>query len=396
MSSTPLFPLFYRTTDLYMPGKMVFGLNSLERLSKEVRFLGGNSKVLVMTDKPVLSTGSPEKASEILKKDGFEVKIYDNLEPEPRIEVVEDAANFAKDFDPDVIVGIGGGSVMDSAKLVAASFTHTGKLREYVGPNLLKRRGKPIICIPTTAGTGSEVTQYAVFTIEGKKKTCASPYIIPDVALVDPLLTLSLPSKVTAGCGLDALSHAIESLISTEATPITDELAYLAIRLIFNYLKRAYYKPNDVEARYYMSMAATIAGIPLCNARMVVGHSISQTIGPMYKISHGISCAITLPYIMKFYVPVVSEKLAQVAIESGEDVTNMQLKEAALMSAIAVKRLLEELNIPHALKSYGVPKEILPKLAEDSITNFPRPNSPIELNKENVLRILEWMYEGEV
>jgi alcohol dehydrogenase len=396
MSLTPLFPIFYRTAELYMPGKMVFGLNSLERLPKEVRFLGGTSRALILTDKPVRSTGTPEKALELLKKEGFETKVYDDLEPEPRIEIVEKAASFAKSFDPEVVIGIGGGSVMDSTKLVAASFTNPGSLKDYVGPNLLKRRGRPTICIPTTAGTGSEVTQYAVFTIDGKKKTCASPYIIPDIALIDPMLTLTLPPPVTAGCGLDALSHAIESLISTEATPITDELAYLATRLIFNYLKRAYYKPNDVEARYYMSMAATIAGIPLCNARMVVGHSISQTIGPMYKISHGISCAITLPYIMKFYAPVVSEKLAQIAVVIGEDVSQLSLKEAALISAVSVKRLLEEVGIPSTLKSYGIPKEMLPKLAEDSITNFPRPNSPIELNKENVLKILEWMYEGEI
>ncbi|MGB9728211.1 MAG: iron-containing alcohol dehydrogenase, partial [Nitrososphaeria archaeon] len=375
---------------------MVFGLNSLERLPKEVRFLGGNSRALILTDKPVRSTGAPERALELLRKEGFEVTVYDDLEPEPRIELVEKAASFAKGFDPEVVVGIGGGSVMDSTKLVAASFTNPGNLKDYVGSNLLKRRGKPTICIPTTAGTGSEVTQYAVFTIDGKKKTCASPYIIPDVALVDPMLTLSLPPPVTAGCGLDALSHAIESLISTEATPITDELAYLATRLIFNYLKRAYYKPNDVEARYYMSMAATIAGIPLCNARMVVGHSISQTIGPMYKISHGISCAITLPYIMKFYAPVVSEKLAQIAVVIGEDVSQVSLKDAALISAVSVKKLLEEVGISPSLKSYGIPKEMLPKLAEDSIINFPRPNSPIELNKENVLKILEWMYEGEI
>lgn len=396
MSFTPLFPIFYRTAELYMPTKMVFGINSIERVAREARFLGGNSRVLILTDKPVRAAGAPEKALEILRKDGFEAAVYDNLEPEPRIELVEEAASFAKEFDPEVIVGIGGGSVMDSTKLVAASFTHSGRLREYVGPNLLKMRGKPTICVPTTAGTGSEVTQYAVFTIDGKKKTCASPYIIPDVALVDPMLTLTLPPHVTAGCGLDALSHAIESLISTEATPITDELAYLATRLIFSYLRRAYSKPNDVEARYYMSMAATVAGIPLCNARMVVGHSISQTIGPMYRIPHGVSCAITLPYIMKFYAPVVSEKLAQVAVEAGEDVAHMPLKDAALASAIAVKRLLEEVDIAPSLKSYDVPREMLPKLAEDSITNFPRSNSPIELNKENVLKILEWMYEGEV
>jgi len=379
-----------------MPRKIVIALNSLESIGKETKFLGGTSKILVITDKSVRSAGAPDKAISILKVEGFEPSLLDNAEPEPRIEVLEEMSSFARKGGFEIVVGIGGGSVMDTAKLLAVSITNPGNLRDYIGLNLVKKRGVPTICVPTTAGTGSEVSQFAVFTFDNKKKTCSSPNIIPDIALVDPMLTISMPPNITAGSGMDALAHAVESVISTEATPLTDAFAFLAIRLVFKYLRRAFFKPNDIEARYYMSLAATVAGIPLCNAKMVIGHSISQTFGPAYKVPHGISNAMTLPYIMKFYVPAVSEKLARIAIESSEEVTCLSTMDAALMATKAVKKLAKDINIRNSLEDIGITQDSLSKIAEDTLVNFPRPNSPIDMNKDNVLKILQWMYAGEI
>ncbi|MGQ9781119.1 MAG: iron-containing alcohol dehydrogenase [Nitrososphaeria archaeon] len=394
MSLPPMYPPLYKTTEIHLPRKIVIGLNYIEKLAREVVYVGGGAKVLILTDRAVRAAGAPDKAASLLKNEGLECSVYDDIESEPRIEMVEEASSFAKAGRFDVVVGVGGGSVMDAAKLASASVSNPGNLREYIGLNLLRRRGLPLICIPTTSGTGSEVTQYAVVNVDGRKKTCVSPFIIPDVALVDPTVTLSMPQNVTAGSGMDALAHAIESLISTEATPVTDSLAYVAIRLIFRYLRRACYKPNDIDARYNMSFAATVAGISLCNAKMVVGHSISQTFGPEFNVPHGISNAITLPYVIKFYTPASSEKLAQVAIEADQSVEGLSSREASLAAARAVKNLAADIGIPGSLRSVGVTEEVLPKIAEEVLANFPRPNSPIELNKNNVLEILKWMYFG--
>ncbi len=396
LSLPPIYPPLYKTTEMYLPRKIVIGLNCIEKLAREVGFVGGGSRVLILTDRFVRAAGAPDKAADLLRNEGLECSVYDEIESEPRIEVVEEVSSFAKAGRFDVVVGIGGGSVMDTAKLAAASVVNPGSLREYIGPNLLKKRGLPVICAPTTSGTGSEVTQYAVVNVDGKKKTCTSPLIIPDVALVDPTLAVSLPQNVTAGSGMDALAHAVESLISTEATLVTDAMAYIAIRLIFRYLRRAYYKPNDMDARYNMSLAATIAGIPLCNAKMVVGHSISQTFGPQFNVPHGVSNALTLPFIIKFYAPASSEKLARVAIEADQNVESLSSREAAVAAAKAVRNLAADVGIPGSLADVGVPEDVLPKMAEEVIANFPRPNSPIELNKNNVLEILRWMYLGEI
>ena len=396
MSLPPLYPLLFKTTEMHMPRKIVIALNSLERIGKEAKYLGGNSKILVVTDKSVRSAGAPDKAIDILKADGFEPYLLDSAEPEPRIEVLEAMSSFARKGGFEIVVGIGGGSVMDTAKLLAVSITNPGNLCDYIGPNLVKKRGIPTICVPTTAGTGSEVSQFAVFTFDNKKKTCGSPNIIPDMALVDPMLTISMPPSITAGSGMDALAHAVESLISIEATPLTDAFAFLAIKLVFKYLRRAYFRPNDVEARFNMSLAATVAGIPLCNAKMVIGHSISQTFGPAYRVPHGVSNAMTLPYIMKFYVLAAGEKLAQIAIESGSNSECLPTRDAAFIAAKAVKKLADDINIPASLENVGIAQESLPKMAEDILVNFPRPNSPINMNKDNVLKILQWMYKGEI
>ena len=379
-----------------MPRKIIIALNSLERIGKEAKFLGGSSKILVVTDKSVRSTGAPDKAITTLKAEGFEPSLLDITEQEPRIEVLEEMSSFARNGGFEIVVGIGGGSVMDTAKLLSVGITNPGNRRDYIGLNLVKKRGVPTICVPTTAGTGSEVTQFAVFTFNNKKKPCSSPNIIPDVALIDPMITISMPPSITAGTGMDALAHAVESVISTEATPLTDAFAFLAIGLVFKYLRRAYFRPNDVEARYNMSLAATVAGIPLCNAKMVIGHSISQTFGPLYKVPHGISNAMTLPYIMKFYIPAASEKLVRIAIESGEDVKCRSTMDAALMAAKAVKKLADDIDIQASLGNVGIAQESLPKMAEEILVNFPRPNSPIDMNKDKVLKILQWMYKGEM
>jgi alcohol dehydrogenase class IV len=390
-----MYPLL-KTTELNLPRRIILGLNSIEKLAKEVKLLGGDSKILILTDRWVRGAGAPDMAVAQLKNEGLTPLIFDDIEPEPKLETIEHVANFARNENFEIIIGIGGGSVMDTAKLVAVSITDSKSVGDLMGFNTVKRRGVPTICVPTTSGTGSEASQYALATIGGKKRFCTSPFILPDVALLDPMLTISMPKNLTAGSGMDALAHAVESVISLEATPTTDALAHTAIRLVFKYLRRAYYRAEDIEARYNMSLAATLAGICLCNGKMVVGHSISQTLGPYFRIPHGMINAMTLPYVMKFYAPISGEKLKEVLSETGEGTQNLSVEEAAILSAKAVKRLACDVGVPSSLSEVKVTSEDLPGMAEAALNDFPRPNSPIALDKDRILKILEWMYKGDL
>ncbi|MEM3403138.1 MAG: iron-containing alcohol dehydrogenase [Nitrososphaeria archaeon] len=396
MDKSIIDPLLFRTSEIKAPRRIVFGLNSLERLCDEANLLIDPTETLIITDDVISKMGIVDKAYKKLEDGGYKASVFNKVEPEPKLETIEAVIDFARSKGFELVIGIGGGSVMDTAKIVSASLTNLGDIRRYIGPYLIKRRGAPIICIPTTSGTGSEVTLYAIVTIGTTKKACVSPHIIPDTALVDPMLSMTMPPSLTAGSGMDALSHAVESLLSTESTPFTDALAYLAIKLIFKYLKRAYQDPKDIEARYYMAYASTIAGIPLCNAKVVVGHSISQTFAAIHKVPHGVSTGMTLPYIMKFYAPLSAAKLAQMSKEIGLNVDGLSDMEAATQAIEKTKELADEVGIPKSLKDVGVLKESLPSMARDSIRNWPRPNSPIELNENNVLEVFNWMWEEKL
>ncbi len=396
MSSRSVYQPIFRTSGFYAPRKVTFGLNALDRVGVEAKFAGGEEKALVVSDPSLRALGVVNRVEDRLKKEGFEVEVYDEVEPEPQIEVVEEVAESARRGGFDVVISVGGGSVMDVAKVASMSISNPGSVESYFGVNLVKGRGTPLVCLPTTAGTGSEVSMYAVITVGDEKKAITSPYIIPDVAVVDPMLTVTMPPSLTAGSGMDALSHAIESMISIEATPLTDAIALKAVKLIFNHLRTAYYEGADLGARCYMSLAANMAGFSLCNGKMVLGHSISQTFGPPYKVPHGISNGITLPYVMKFYVPAAADKLALIAKAVGEDVEGLSVRQAARKAIKAVKMLANDLSIPHSLKDVGVPKDRVPALAKICFNQWPRPNSPIKLTKEVVLKVFEEMWEGRL
>jgi len=396
LSLKPVYQPVSRVSGFYAPRKITFGLNALDRIGSEAKFAGGEDRALIVSDPSLRVMGALNNVGDGLKKEGFEVEVYDEVEPEPRIEVVEKVAELARRDRFDVVIGVGGGSVMDTAKVASMSASNPGSVESYFGVNLVKKRGAPLVCLPTTAGTGSEVTMYAVITVGDEKRVITSPYIIPDVAVVDPMLTLTMPPNLTAGSGMDALSHAIESMISIEATPLTDAIALEAVKLIFDHLRTAYHKGTDLEARCHMSLAANMAGFPLCNAKMVLGHSISQTFGPPYGVPHGVSNGITLPYVMKFYVPAAADKLALIAKATGEDVKDLSAGQAATKAVKAVKMLADDLAIPSSLKDVGVPKDRLPALAELCLNRWPRPNSPIKLTKENVLKVFEEVWGGRL
>ncbi len=380
-----------KTHTLYAPNKLLFGLGAARGLAAEVQILGGR-KVLVVTDPGVVKAGLLQPALDSLDGAGIPHVLFDQVEPEPPARAVDLGAERAKAEGCDLILGIGGGSSLDVAKGVALMAANPGRILEYCGMELIRQRGLPKILMPTTAGTGSEVTRVFVLTDEAEhtKKAVYSTFALSDVAIVDPLLTLSMPQRVTADTGIDALVHAVETYVSMNATPFSHVLAEKAISLIARYLPAAWSKGSNLEARYQMSLAATLAGLAFASGGLGAVHGLSYPLGTEYHMSHGRSNAILLPHIMRFNVPGNPERFAAIASLMGRDVEGLPLIEAAELAAVAVQELLETIRVPYRLREYGIPEDALPVLVAGGMKQARLfvPN-PRDLSEEDVRSIFQ-------
>jgi len=376
------------------PRRIVFGLNSIDNIADEVKALNGRN-ILVVTDPVIVKTDAFANVKGRLEAAEINFLLYDRVEPEPSLALAEEVAELARRRKVDAVLAVGGGSTMDLGKVAALSLTNPGRVESYVGMNLVKYRSAPLICAPTTSGSGSEVTQFAVLKVGEKKRSVISRNIVPEGVILDPALTVSMPPKITANSGVDALSHAVEAVLSMDASPLTDALAFQAVNLIARNIRIAYREGSNIEARSAMHLAATLAGIAFTNARLVVGHSIAHTFAPIYGIPHGESCAMALPYAMEFYLSTTSERLALIAIAMDESAIGLEADAAAKEAVRIVRKLVEDMNIPLSLKEVGVPEEKLSILAELCVKDWPRPNSPRPLTKESVLEVFERMWRGE-
>lgn len=295
----------------------------------------------------------------------------------------------------DLIVGLGGGSSMDIASITSVMLTNPGKVNDYFGINLVKNPGIPTILIPTTAGTGAEATPNAILTDtkEKLKKAIVSPHILPRVAIVDPLLTLSMPPSITSSSGIDALSHAIESYTSINATILTDLFAKEAMILIGRSLRTAVANGTNLEARYDMSIGSLYAGISLNNAGVTAVHALAYPLGGQFNVAHGIANGLLLPYVMEFNVLGNILKFAQIAKFLGEKVDHMSLLDQAYQAAKAVKAIYRDLKIPQSLTELKIPKEAIPILAKAAI-NVTRllANNPRTMTLQDAEKIYEKAY----
>ena len=374
------------------PRRIIFGPESIERIKEEVRQLHA-SNGLIVTDETMEKIGYVDKVKDLLRESSLNIEVYDTVEPDPHVETADRVVTLVKKREYDVVIGLGGGSCLDMAKIASIAEQIEGSAQQYVGPNKVREKGIPLICIPTTSGTGSEVTPYLIFSVGEKKRAIASRYTVPDLALVDPILTVTMPPKITTGSGLDALSHAIESIISLDSTSFTEALALEAVRLISQSLRTAYRQGDNLEARYYMALAATTAGLAFSSARVVYGHSVAQTFAPRYNVPHGISCAMTLPYIMEFYLPVATMELAKIARAMGEPVDHTPVQDAARLAVRAVHKLTQDLNVPK-LRDLGATQEQLADLAKACISDWPRTNSPRQFTEETAVAVFERIWRG--
>ena len=374
---------------LRTPQLILAGVGASERLGQEARAIGAK-KALVVTDRGVVDSGTAKKIREILEKEGIGVEIFDRVISDPDVACLEACLEVARKGTYDLIVGVGGGSPMDIASLTSIMLTNPGTVYDYFGVNMVKHPGIPTILIPTTAGTGAEVTPNAILTDtrEKLKKAVVSPYILPRVAIVDPLLTLSMPPAVTSSSGIDALTHAIESYTSNNATMMTDLFAKEAIILIGRSLLTAVANGNNVEARHDMAMGSLYAGISLANAGVTAVHALAYPLGGQFNVAHGIANGLLLPYVMEFNVLGNIPKFAQTAQCLGERVESMTLLDQAHLASKAVKAIYRNLKIPQSLTELNVPKEAIPGMAKAAMNSTRlMVNNPRSMTAEDIEKI---------
>lgn len=338
-----------------LPEVIYLGKGAIENLSNEVKKFNA-TRVLLITDAGVQKAGLDKQVIEIIERGGAQVEVYADVEAEPSTDTVDRVGQLVRENSYQLLVGLGGGSPMDVTKGASVLATNGGSIKDYAGIELIPQRGIPTILIPTTSGTGSEVTQNAIFAFkeEQVKKGVVSQYLLPRVAIVDPMLTLSCPPHITAATGVDALVHAVESFTALKATPHTDIYALEAIRLISANLRTAVANGSDLEAREKMAMGSFFAGVSLANAGVGAVHALAYPLGGKFHVSHGVSNALLFAPVIEFNCVSNLAKFARVAEAMGEPVAGKSLREAAMLVVKAIKELVADVGIPQSLRDVGV------------------------------------------
>lgn len=367
-------------SDFRMPKSVLYGRNSLEKLGEQSKKLG--KRAFIVTDTIMEKLGYVEKCIQQLNKKSITVSTYNKVDAEPTNIHVLEALSLCKEEKCDFIIGIGGGSCIDAAKAVAVLYTNGGEVEDYVQKDIdIENNPLPLIAIPTTSGTGSEVTSVAVIT---NKKTDVKmmmkhPSFIPKVAIIDPVLTSSLPPQITAATGIDALCHAIEAYISKVSQPLTDVLALSAIESIMKYLRIAYEDGRNMEAREAMMIASLQAGIAFSNASVTLVHGMSRPVGALFHVPHGISNAILLPTVLEFTKTSAMKRLAKIGRSLNKDLYSNSDEEVADYTLGEIKKLCFDLRIPN-LKEYGIDEiefeNAISKMASDAIESGSPANNP--------------------
>jgi alcohol dehydrogenase len=336
---------------------IIFGMDTIQQLGQQAKKLGAG-RVLLITGPHVKEAGVLEKALSSLKSESIDVAI--NIQgrdtPEPATSVVEEAAEIARQGKFDVIIGLGGGSILDVAKMASALVTNPGKTKDYFGREKVPKRGKPTIIIPTTSGTGAEVTKHAIFLDRevNVKKAVASSALLPNVAIVDPMLTVSCPARVTASAGIDAFIHAAEPFLSKNANPITDALALEAVSIITRWLGPAFADGQNLEARYHMAMGSLMAGIVLNNSGTSLVHAMAYPVGGEYHTPHGITLSALLLACFEGIMVAKQEKMVKLAMAMGEKIDGLPAREAAARALEGIKHLLQSVDLPTSLTDLNI------------------------------------------
>jgi alcohol dehydrogenase class IV len=380
-------------TTLQWPGVIEFGAGKLGTLADH---LAGHRSVFILADPPVKPL--LDKVVKDLKNRHCRVMLSTDVVPEPPFEALERLLQPVHEFEPDAVVGVGGGSAMDLAKLVAVLFTGEQKPHEVVGIGNVSGRRVKLVAVSTTSGTGSEVTPIAVLTdvAQKLKKGVVSKYLVPDVAIVDPELTVSLPAGVTAATGMDAMTHCIEAYTNRHAHPVIDVIALEGIRLIGGALETAVKDGGNMEARTAMALGSLYGGMCLGPVNTAAVHALAYPLGGEYKIAHGLSNSALLPFVMKFNLPACTAKYANIAVALGAPAGGPE--ETLAGEAIrAVRRLSEKCGIPSSLKEFDIPESAIPDMAAAAMqVKRLLDNNPRTVTREDAEAIFRDAYHGRL
>ncbi|MDF3000178.1 MAG: hypothetical protein K0Q48_297 [Bacillota bacterium] len=379
-----------------MPARIKFGNGICKSTAEFCKELGA-SKVFVLTDPNILKINILNPIIESFDNAKLPYEIYSDIIPDPDIETVDRTAEVLKMSEADLVVAVGGGSPIDTAKSICLLQTNAGSVRDYLfgGTKTVTNPCMPLICVPTTAGSGSEMTAAAVITDNQNKikLSVTHDYLVPKLAIIDPACQLGMPGFVTATTGLDALTHAIEAYVSLNANPVSDAMALQAMRLIGKYLRTAVANGSDVEARSNMAVASSIASVAFMNGGLGVVHGIAQSMGGVAHVAHGVANALILPYAMERNVVGNLEKFRDIAIALGEDVDKLTLREAADKAASAVFKLAMDVRVPLKLIEVGVTLEHFPEIIKGTMGYRLLAVNPCKLQEKDILEILEKAYE---
>ncbi len=372
---------------LLQPAKVIFGVNSIHNIPDDELIVDSES-ILVLIAAPLINLLNDLVEQLKIKGKNLLLVPY-NFPGEPSFKQFDQLLQISEDFNPDCVIGIGGGSVLDSAKLLAA---FTGNIQNYsdvIGVNLLRKRMKKLICVPTTSGTGSEVSPIAILLNEtiDSKSGIVSPALLADVAYIDPMLTVGLPPKITAETGMDALCHCIEAYTNKFSHPVVDIYALKGIELISKNLLRAFENGNDLEARSAMALGSMYGGLVLGPVNTHAVHCLSYGLGGKFHISHGLSNAVLLPAVLRYNLEILPEKHAEIAIAMGIEAKTTVI-ETALAGIEFIENLSRKCHIPSRLTELGISGNDLPELAQIAMnTTRLLKNCPRQLSKENAIAI---------
>ncbi|OBW49231.1 alcohol dehydrogenase [Bacillus safensis] len=369
---------------------IVSGAGSLDLIGEKLDSLGLSrlTSIFILTQPSIVSLGYADHIKRELAKKGIASEISTEIKPEPTEENIEDVFHTFLRGEHDAIIGIGGGSVLDAAKILAVLKTNDQPISALVGTNLVEKRGVPTILIPTTSGTGSEVTPNAIVTFPEKelKIGMVSPHLLPDLVILDPALTLNLPKSITAATGMDAFTHALESYISNKANPFSDMFALESMRLISGSIQEAYHHGENLKARENMLVGAMYGGMALTSAGTAAVHAMAYPLGGKYKISHGVANSMLLPHVTAFNADHIIDRLEHVARAIGlaGAHTKQELAERVIHQ---IEEWTADLHIPQQLKAFGVSKEDVPALAQAAsevkrlMDNNPKPMSVSDIEQ---------------
>lgn len=384
------------STQVILPRVMQIGAGASEQVPAVLESLGC-SRPLIITDKMMVELGYAGIIQSRLAEHNLSAEVFDDTVPEPTVGSIQAGVERVRSGSYDCIIALGGGSPIDSAKAIGILGKFGGEMRDYKFPRIVNQAGLPIIAIPTTAGTGSEVTRFTIITDEtnDEKMLCVGIGFMPVAALVDFNLTLSLPARITADTGIDALTHAIEAYVSRKASPYSDSQALSAMRLIGPNLRRAYKNGADQEAREAMMLGSTLAGVAFSNASVALVHGMSRPIGAAFHVPHGLSNAMLLPAVTEFSIPAAEERYADCARAMG-------VARQSDSTGLANQKLLDEL---HALndelqvptpETFGIDRseffDLMPTMAEQALQSGSPGNNPKVPTAEEIVQLYERLW----